>query len=129
MKKLSITLMLTILAIGLSSCDKHFWSNLSGGTWYSYLEVQGAYERDLYPNDINYMEITFHTNGTGVVGFYDDFGHWGDYGFNWEDRGSYVTLYYYDGGSDTYYYDYYNGYLRLSRSYSMYSFTEFRRTY
>lgn len=129
MKKLSITLMLTVLTVALSSCDQHFWSSLSGGTWYATSEVQGNYGVNLYPDDINYMEITFYTNGTGVVKFYDDWGRWGSYGFDWDDHGSYVTLRYYDGGYDTYYYEYHNGYLQLSRSASFYTFIEFRRTY
>jgi len=126
MKKLSITLLLTVLTLGLSSCDNHFWSPLSGSRWYAYLEVQGDFERDIYSTDYNYVEIVFHTNGSGVIGYYDDFGYWAEYQFDWEDCGDYVTLYYYGGGSESFYYEYYHGYLRLSRSYSMYSFTEFR---
>jgi hypothetical protein len=125
MKKLNITLFLLLLTIGLSSCDSHFWSPLSGSRWYAYLEVQGNWERDIYEDDANYMEISFHADGTGNVSFWDDYGYWVTYQFEWDDHGDYVTLYYYDGGYDTFYYDYYSGRLRLSREYSMYSYTEF----
>ena len=125
MKKLNITLFLLLLTIGLSSCDSHFWSPLSGYRWYAYLEVEGNWERDIYENDASYMEIYFHTDGKGEISYYDDFGYWVTYQFDWDDRGDYVTLYYYGGGYDSFYYDYYNGRLRLSRNYSMYSYIEF----
>ena len=125
MKKLNITLFLLLLTIGLSSCDSHFWSPLSGSLWYAYLEVQGNWERDIYEDDANYMEISFHADGTGNVSFWDVYGYWVTYQFEWDDNGDYVTLYFYDGGYDTFYYDYYSGRLRLSREYSMYSYTEF----
>ena len=57
MKKLSITLLLTVLAVTLSSCDKHFWSSLSGGTWYATAEVQGNYGVDLYPWQLRHSAI------------------------------------------------------------------------
>ena len=128
MKKITISLMLLVIAVGLSSCDTHFWSSFSGGgTWCAYLEVQGYSERDVYPGDYDYMEFTFYTNGTGKVGFYDDYGYWGEYGFYWDDYSTYIDIQYYDGGADRYYYDYYHGYLRLSKQYSMYTYMEFMR--
>ena len=125
MKKLSITLFLTVMMLGLSSCDSHFWTPLSGSRWYAFLEVQGAYERDIYSDDYDYMEIQFYTNGTGVMGFYDDYGDWGEYAFTWDDNGDYVTIWYYDGGHESFYYDYRNGYLYLSRNPYMTNYTVF----
>lgn len=126
MKKLSITLLLALFVIGLSSCDSHFWSPLSGSRWYSYLEVQGNYERDIYEGDANYIEISFYGDGTGEMYFWDEYYGWVTERFDWDDyRGDYVTIYYYDGGQDIFYYDYHNGRLRLSRDRTFYSYTEF----
>ena len=126
MKKLSITLLLALFVIGLSSCDSHFWSPLSGSRWYSYLEVQGNFERDIFPGDANYIEISFHADGTGEMYFWDDYYGWVTERFEWDDyRGDYVDIFYYGGGQDRFYYDYHNGYLRLSREWGFYSYTEF----
>jgi len=126
MKKLSITLLLTLMIVGLSSCDtRHFWSPLSGYHWYSVEGVDGYSRYPIYSSDYDYMEIYFSTNGTGTMSFYDDYGYWGSYGFEWDDHGDYVVIYYYDGGHDTFYYDYNNGYLFLSRNPYMNSYTVF----
>ena len=84
MKKLSITLLLAVMLVGLSSCDtRHFWSA------------------------------------------HDDDGYWGSYGFEWDEYRDYVTLYYFAGGHDTYYFDTKGGYLYLSRNPYMNSYTVF----
>ena len=126
MKKLSITLVVTAMIIGLSSCDtRHFWSVLSGYHWYAIEGVQGMSHYPIYTTDYDYMEIYFATNGTGTMSFYDDSGYWGTYGFEWDDRGDYVIIYYYDGGHDTFYYDTNRGYLYLSRNPYMQNYTVF----
>lgn len=131
MKKLSITLLLALFVIGLSSCDSHFWSPLSGSRWYSYLEVQGNYERDIYEDDASYMEISFYGDGTGEMSFwyYDEYDHnyhWVSERFDWDDRGECVEIYYHSGGpGDIFYYEYHNGRLRLSESRSFINFIEF----
>jgi hypothetical protein len=125
MKKLSITLLLSVMILGLSSCDSHFWSVLSGSRWYAVEGVEGYSSYPIYTTDYDYMEIQFYTNGTGNMSFYDDYGYWGTYGFEWDDRGDYVIIYYYDGGHDTFYYDYDRGYLYLSRNPYMQNYTVF----
>ena len=40
MKKLSITLLLAVMVLGLSSCDSHFWSTLSGSRWFAIEEKE-----------------------------------------------------------------------------------------
>lgn len=82
MKKLSITLLLSLMMVGLSSCDKHFWSVLSGHRWYAVEAVEGYTSYPIYTTDYDYMEITFHTNGTGNISYYD-YGYWNTYGFEW----------------------------------------------
>ena len=72
------------------------------------------------------MEIQFYTNGTGSMSFYDDYGYWGTYGFEWDDNGSSIRIYYYDGGHDTFYYDLDHGYLYLSRNPYMQNYTVFQ---
>lgn len=125
MKKIGIAFMLSVMMLGLSSCNDHFWSVLSGSRWYAYLEVQGNFERDIYENDLNYMEFQFYTNGTGDVGYYDDYGRWVKEGFDWEDHGDAVSIYYYAGGSDYYYYDYNRGILMLAKDRSFYNYVAF----
>ena len=125
MKKLSITLLLAVMVLGLSSCDSHFWSTLSGSRWFAIEEVQGNFSRPLDSYDYDYMEIQFYTNGTGEMAFYDDLGYWGRYGFEWDDNGRYVSIYYYDGGHEIFYYDYSHGYLYLSRNPYMDTYTVF----
>lgn len=126
MKKLSITLVLTAMIIGLSSCDtNHFWSSLSGYDWYAIEGVDGYSRYAIYPNDYDYMEIRFNTNGTGVMSFYDDYGYWGSYGFEWDEYRDYVKIYYYDGGYDIFYFRTDRGYLYLSRNPYMNSYTVF----
>lgn len=125
MKKLSITLLLTVMLLGLSSCDDHFWSPLSGGRWYAVMGVQGSYSYDIYEQDPDYMEIQFYSDGTGTMAFYDDWGHWGKYSFEWDDHYDYVIIYYYDGGRDTFYYEMDNGYLCLSRNPYLTTYTMF----
>ena len=125
MKKLSITLLLTVMLVGLSSCDtRHFWSSLSGYKWYAIEGVDGYSRYNIYPTDFDYMEIYFRTDGTGSVWFYDDYG-WVTYDFEWDEYRDYVTLNYYGGGHDTYYFDTKGGYLYLSRNPYMNSYTVF----
>ena len=112
MKKLSITLLLAVMVLGLSSCDSHFWSTLSGSRWFAIEEVQGNFSRPLDSYDYDYMEIQFYTNGTGEMAFYDDYGYWGRYGFEWDDNGRYVSIYS-------------HGYLYLSRNPYMDTYTVF----
>ena len=126
MKKLSITLLLSLMLLGFSSCDRHFWSVLSGSRWYAVESVQGYTSYPIYTTDFDYMEIQFYTNGTGTMSFYDDYGYWGNYGFEWDDRGDSVIIYYYDGGHDVFYYDYRSGYLYLSRNPYMQNYTVFQ---
>ncbi len=126
MKKLSITLFVAAMLIGLSSCDgDHFWSVLSGHTWYAFEGGDYAGSYPIYEGDSDYMVITFHTNGTGSMSFYDEAGYWDNYGFEWDDRGDSVIIYYYDGGHDTFYYEYRGGVLYLSRDYNMRNYTAF----
>lgn len=126
MKKLSITLLLAVMLVGLSSCDtRHFWSALSGYHWYAIEGVDGYSRFPIYTTDYDYMEIYFSTDGTGTVKFYDDYGYWGSYGFEWDEYRDYVTLYYFAGGHDTYYFDTKGGYLYLSRNPYMNSYTVF----
>ncbi len=98
---------------------------LSGSRWYAVESVQGYTSHPIYTTDFDYMEIQFYTNGTGIMSFYDDYGYWGSYGFEWDDHNSYVVIFYYDGGQDTYYYDFNLGYLHLSRDPYMSSYTVF----
>lgn len=126
MKKLSITLVVTALLIGLSSCDtRHFWSVLSGYHWYAIEGVQRGSRYPIYTTDYDYMEIYFATNGTGTMSFYDDYGYWGNYGFEWDANNGVVRIYYYDGGHDTFYYETNRGYLYLSRNPYMENYTVF----
>lgn len=125
MKKLSITLLLSLMIVGLSSCDSHFWSPLSGSRWYAVEGVDGYSRYPIYENDYDYMEIQFYTNGTGNMAFYDDYGYWVRYDFEWDDHGDYVNIYYYGGGYDTFYYDYRGGCLYMSRNPYMNSYTVF----
>lgn len=128
MKKLSITLLLAAMLVGLSSCDtRHFWSALSGFKWYAVEGVDGYSRFPIYTTDYNYMEIYFRIDGTGTVSFYDDFHYWVTYSFEWDEYRDYVTLYYYSGGHDTYYFDTKGGYLYLSRNPYMNSYTVFAR--
>ena len=128
MKKLSITLFVTAMLIGLSSCDvNHFWSVLSGYDWYAIEGVDGYSRYPIYTTDYDYMEIRFNTNGTGVMRFYDDYGYWGSYGFEWDEHRDYVEIFYYDGGRDTFYFRVDRGYLYLSRNPYMNSYTVFDR--
>ena len=128
MKKLSITLLLAAMLVGLSSCDtRHFWSALSGFKWYAVEGVDGYSRFPIYTTDCDYMEIYFRTDGTGTVSFYDDFHYWVTYSFEWDEYRDYVTLYYYSGGHDTYYFDTKGGYLYLSRNPYMNSYTVFAR--
>lgn len=123
MKKLSITLVVTAMLIGLSSCDtKHFWSVLSGYHWYAIEGVQGGSRYPIYTTDYDYMEIYFATNGTGTVSFYDN-GYWGTYSFEWDENNGMIRLYYYDGGQETFYYDTNRGYLYLSHNPYMQNYT------
>ena len=124
MKKLSITLLLSLMIVGFSSCDRHFWSVLSGHRWSAIEAVEGYARYPIYTTDYDYMEITFHTNGTGNISYYD-YGYWNTYGFEWDDHGSYVVLYYYGGGQESFYYDTHGGYLYLSRSPYMDNYTVF----
>lgn len=127
MKKLSITLIVAALLIGLSSCDtRHFWSVLSGARWYAIEGRDGYSSFPIYNTDYDYMEIQFHTNGTGVMSFYDDYHYWCSYGFEWDDNGSYVRIYYHDGGQEIFYYKYQGGYLYLSRDPYMTGYTVFQ---
>ena len=114
------------MIVGLSSCDSHFWSPLSGSRWYAVEGVDGYSRFPIYENDFEYyMEIQFYTNGTGNMAFYDDYGYWVRYDFEWDDHGDYVNIYYYGGGYDTFYYDYRGGYLYMSRNPYMNSYTIF----
>lgn len=126
MKKLSITLLLSLIIVGLSSCDtRHFWSTLSGYRWYAIEGVDGYSRYPIYATDNDYMEIHFSTNGTGTMSFYDDLGYWGTYGFEWDEYRDYVNIRYYDGGHDTFYFRTDRGYLYLSRSPYMSTYTVF----
>lgn len=127
MKKLSIVLVVMTMIIGLSSCDvNHFWSSLSGYNWYAVEGVDGYSRYPIFVDDLDYIEIRFSTNGTGVIKFYDDFGIWNSYGFEWDEHRDYVELFYYDGGRETFYFRVERGYLYLSRNPSMNSYTVFR---
>ncbi len=86
--------------------------------------MDGYSRYNIYPTDFDYMEIYFRTDGTGSVSFYDDYG-WVTYGFEWDEYRDHVRLFYYDGGSDTYYFDTKGGYLYLSKNPYMNSYTVF----
>ena len=128
MKKLSITLLLMLVLVGLSSCDtRHFWSSLSGYHWYAIEGVEGYSRYPIYNTDLDYWEVYFSTDGTGVLSCYDDFGYWRTYSFEWDEYRDYVEIYYYGGGRDTYYFDTRGGYLYLSRNPYMQNYTVFSR--
>ncbi len=118
MKKLSITLLLTVMLVCLSSCDsRHFWSSLSGYRWYAVEVVQGYSSYPIYTTDLDYWEIYFRTDGTGTLSLYDEYDNWRwrTYSFEWDEYRDYVTIYYYGGGHDTYYFETRGGYLYLSK--------------
>lgn len=125
MKKLSIILLLSLMMIGFSSCDRHYWSPLSGSRWYAIEGVDGYSRFPIYNSDMDYMEIQFFGDGTGRMEFYDDYGYWIYLDFDWDDHGDYVAIYYLDGGQEYFYYDYEGGCLYLSRSPYMSSYTVF----
>lgn len=125
MKKLSIILLLSLMMVGFSSCDRHYWSPLSGSRWHAIEGVDGYSRYPIYSNDYDYMEIQFYGDGTGTMAFYDDYGYWINYSFDWDDHGDYVTIYYFDGGQEFFYYDFDGAYLYLSRSPYMSSYTVF----
>lgn len=80
MKKLSITLLLAVMVLGLSSCDSHFWSTLSGSRWFAIEEVQGNFSRPLDSYDYDswryssiptelarWLSMTTMATGAGMV--------------------------------------------------------------
>lgn len=100
--------------------------SITGDKWCAIEHVESYVHYPIYTTDFDYMEIQFYTNGTGSMWFYDAYGYWGAYGFEWVDYGSNIKISYYDGGQDTFYYELNSEYLYLSRNPNMYRFTVFQ---
>lgn len=126
--KISMSLVLAVMAIGFGSCDAdHFWSDLSGGTWKAVYIHNNGRDYDLNTNDDDYVEFHFGTDGRGHMSYWKG-NTWVTEYFIWDDdRRGEVRIEFENRDVVRYYFDYVRGHLYLSETADMYNYTAYVR--
>ena len=111
MKKSVLYLFIIMVMMSLSSCDKNWFSRLTGA-W----EVRYTDLGNVHTNHPDFQQFYFYSNGRGEQCFYDDYHRWVSVGFDWLDLDpdDAVRIIYDNGERTVFYFRFYHEYLEFS---------------